>query len=228
MRSVITSIGDFSALDGDDRVWSPRQQSMDEMMSIADADQDTVSIDLDDGTYPSDFEPNFIPSTGPVAMAIPEPGPGGSLTAKPAGWARGDGTYIVQAGDTMSGLARLYLGNAARFPEIWNIQSSAYRSKRKSADNIVVGDVLTMPNEAVLQAQHMGVFTPKVPTATSSPAPAPPHVASTTPKPSAAVPASHKKALGIGAALAAGLGVLMWPKHRPQKARKSTKRRRRR
>jgi hypothetical protein len=242
MPKVITSIGDTSDLGCcilGLRDAGMNAGTMDEMMGIAGADDDSFSI-VNDPADPapavSDFDPVFIPATGPVALAIPEPGPGGSLTVKGAGWSRGDGTYIVQHGDTLSGLSRIYLGNAARFREIWNIQSSSYRASRGSPDNLVVGDLLVMPNEAVLKAKAMGVFTPKVPSGSSSPSspkPPPPAPVATAPvpKPAAATPPSHKTALGIGSALAAGVGLLLWrtgsSAHPAPKKRQRQRRRRR-
>ncbi len=157
MSKIVTSIGDIDccilgveADRGRGRMVFP---SLDEMMGISGPDDDANYIDDPANPTPlvSDFDPVFVPNTAP-ALAIPDPGPGGSLTPKAAGWARGDGTYIVQYGDTLSGLSRLYLGDAGRYMEIWNLQSAAYRALRGSPDIIKELDVLTMPNEAVLKA----------------------------------------------------------------------------
>lgn len=221
MSKIITSIGDANGLGCcilGLRDSGTHSGTMDEMLGISGADDDSIFIDDPGDPSPrvSDFDPVFIPETGPVAMSIPEPGPGGSLTVKGAGWSRGDGSYIVQRGDTLSGLARLYLGDAGRFREIWNLQNTTYRSQR-SPDNIVVGDLLVMPNEAVLRAKAMGVFVPKIPgssptaaPATPTPPPTPVATTTTTTKSAAATPPSHKVALGIGSALAAGVGLLLW------------------
>lgn len=237
MPKVITSIGDARDLGCcilGLRASPVHGGSMDEMLGISAVDDDAFSI-VDDPANPypliSDFEPVFTPPTAP-ALAIPEPGPGGSLTLKANGWARGDGTYIVQSGDTLSGLARLYLGDAARFREIWNLQSPGYRGSR-TPDRIVVGDQLVMPNEAVLKAKALGVFTPKIPSSSasspaSSPAPSAP-VPVAVVKPAASTPPVHKAALGIGSALAAGIGLLLWrpqSSYAHQKPRKRARRRR--
>lgn len=244
MSKIITSIGDANGLGccilglrGDSGMHSG---TMDEMLGISGADDDSFFIDdpADPAPRVSDFDPVFIPETGPVAMSIPEPGPGGSLTVKGAGWSRGDGSYIVQRGDTLSGLARLYLGDAGRFREIWNLQNTTYRSQR-TPDNIVVGDLLVMPNEAVLRAKAMGVFVPKVPGSSpraAPPAPTPPTTpvatTTTTTKSAAATPPSHKVALGVGSVLAAGVGMLLWRPpgsgHPAPKKRAKPKARRRR
>jgi hypothetical protein len=233
MPKTITSIGDLGCCILGVNDAGGGLGSLDEMMSISGADDDAINIDDPGQPEPavSDFDPIFIPATGPVAMAIPEPGPGGSLTPKAAGWARGDGSYVVQSGDTLSGLARIYLGDAARYPDIWNRQSADYRAKRASPNNLVVGDILAMPPEAVLKAQQLGVFTPKVSSSSSSssPAPAAPVATAPVPKPAAATKPSHKVALGLGSALAAGLGLLVFRKpHSAKPARRKAARRRRR
>jgi LysM repeat protein len=245
MSKIITSIGDARGLGccilGLGRDAGMNGGTLDEMMGISGADDDSFYIDDPADTERgrvSDFDPVFTPETGPVAMSIPEPGPGGSLTVKGAGWSRGDGSYIVQRGDTLSGLARLYLGDAGRFREIWNLQNATYKSQR-TPDNIVVGDLLVMPNEAVLRAKAMGVFVPKVPGSSSTAAPAPTPATSTpvattttTTKSAAATPPSHKVALGIGSALAAGVGLLLWRPpgsgHPAPRKRAKTRARRRR
>lgn len=187
----------------------------DEMMGIAGADDDSFDIYIDDPADPepfvSDFDPAFIPNTLP-ALQVPDAGPGGSLTPKPAGWARGDGSYIVQKGDTLSGLARIYLGDAGRFRAIWDVQSTAYRATR-TPDNIRVGDQLVMTDEARKKAQSLGYYHPgisTIPTSTGSSSSTPPVVTAPVPKTPAATPTSHKVALGVAAALSAGFGLLLW------------------
>jgi hypothetical protein len=237
MPKTITSIGDLGCCILGVNDAGGGLGSLDEMMSISAADDDAINLDDPGEPQPavSDFDPVFIPATGPVAEAIPEPGPGGSLTPKAAGWARGDGSYVVQSGDTLSGLARIYLGDASKFPDIWARQSAAYRAKRASPNNLVVGDILAMPPAAVLKAQQMGVFRPKVPSSSSTPAPTPaapiataPIATTAVPKPAAAAKPSHKVALGLGSALAAGLGLLVFGKPHtaaPARRKKASRRR---
>lgn len=56
-------------------------------------------------------------------------------------------TYMVATGDTIAGLAATYLGSATRWLEIWQMQPPEERWNR-SADEIVPGERLRMPEEA--------------------------------------------------------------------------------
>lgn len=200
----------------------------DDMLGISGVNDDADYIDdpADPEPLVSDFDPAFIPTTMP-ALSLPDPGPGGSLTPKPAGWFRGDGSYIVQRGDTLAGLARIYLGDAGRFRAIWDVQSTGYRSTR-TPDRIVVGDQLVMPPEAQKTAQSRGYYKPGTVSVSSSSSSSstPPVVTAPIPKPAAVTPASHKVALGVAAAVTAGMGLLLW--HPPASGqRRATARRRR-
>jgi len=53
-------------------------------------------------------------------------------------------TYTVQRGDTLSSIAAKFLGNPSRWREIWNLNSQI-----ANPDKIEVGDVLTLPAQAV-------------------------------------------------------------------------------
>lgn len=55
--------------------------------------------------------------------------------------------YTIQGGDTLVGLAATYLGDGARWKEIWNYQTADTRS-RNSPDRITTTRVLQMPPEA--------------------------------------------------------------------------------
>lgn len=92
-----------------------------------------------------------------------------------------DGTYVAQAGDTFSGIARTYLGQYTMFRDIWYAQSPAFRAdparaaKAKSlgrypVDVLFVGEVLTMPAAAQAEARRLGALVPAPPTPVVQPA----------------------------------------------------------
>lgn len=70
--------------------------------------------------------------------------------------------YRVHEGVTLSGLAATYLFDPARWREIWDYQSPAFRS-RWSPDRIHIGQVLWMPVEAVKTAKKLGLVEGKEP-----------------------------------------------------------------
>lgn len=56
-------------------------------------------------------------------------------------------TYVVQSGDTFSGLAATYLGDPARWRDIWDEQPQQYRWSH-SPDVLAGGELINMPAEA--------------------------------------------------------------------------------
>jgi nucleoid-associated protein YgaU len=71
------------------------------------------------------------------AEASPSQGAGAPAAAQPA-------TYTVQAGDTLSGIARRFYGNANDYMDIFN----ANRDQLSDPDKIQVGQVLKIPHHA--------------------------------------------------------------------------------
>lgn len=70
------------------------------------------------------------------------------------------GTYMLAQGDTLSGLARLYLGRPDRWLEIWQLQPFRYQykpdpSSKNPGRPIKEGDEFIMPPEAVARAKQM-------------------------------------------------------------------------
>jgi hypothetical protein len=55
--------------------------------------------------------------------------------------------YVVQPGDTVQSIASLYLRDAGRWQDIWNLNPAL--QAMRSPDSLVAGDRLTMPDEAV-------------------------------------------------------------------------------
>jgi hypothetical protein len=56
------------------------------------------------------------------------------------------GTYTVQSGDTLSGIARQQLGDASRWPEIFPLNRGI-----RHPDRISPGQVLTLPGATATQ-----------------------------------------------------------------------------
>ena len=79
----------------------------------------------------------------PSTMKDPTPAAGGTprQTAAPAGAAT---TYTVQSGDTLSAIAKKFLGNANDYMEIFN----ANRDQLSDPDKITPGQVLKIPQHA--------------------------------------------------------------------------------
>jgi len=65
----------------------------------------------------------------------------------PGGW-----VYVLQYGDTLSGLAMTYLGAYTRWREIWAMQQ-AMRAQGRSPDKLFAGEKLYMPEEAIANAR---------------------------------------------------------------------------
>lgn len=101
-----------------------------------------------------DFDPDPSPAPATSTSSASNPPP-----AKPskAAWARGDGSYILQSGDTLWGLATTYLASGPRWREIWNEQTAAYKASR-TPDKIFAGDLIAMPTAAQGKARAMGLF----------------------------------------------------------------------
>lgn len=127
-----------------------------------------AGLDDDGGAWAS-ADPSSVPVV-PAPRADRGPLAGWPLPAKLAAnaWLP-TGQYKLQSGDTLSGLARTYLGDYARWREIWSIQSNAFKTlprrvdeaKRKGqtpVDVIFAGEVLDMPAEAIEEARRQGLL----------------------------------------------------------------------
>jgi hypothetical protein len=84
----------------------------------------------------------------------------GELGAVGGSWVidrRGYNIYVVGPGDTYASIASAFLGDAARWAEIWLDQSDNWRNNTKGGStNLAVGDQLYMPQEAVDAAKADG------------------------------------------------------------------------
>jgi hypothetical protein len=116
------------------------------------------------------LDPNLLgPLDGPQTLPLPlppasAPGPAPSLPPdgfpaappfRPGNW-DGNGTklespYHIAQGDTLSGLARLYLGGPQRWQELWTPNKFTFASP----DKIPVGGKLIMPQEAIDAANFL-------------------------------------------------------------------------
>lgn len=106
-----------------------------------------------------------LPTTN-IVEPMPGPesvGPGGFPAApgfRPGNWDFEASTYVLASGDTLSGLARLYLpGEPPRWREIWALN----KGRGFTPDKINVGTKLNMPIEARDRAKDLIPSTPSVP-----------------------------------------------------------------
>ncbi len=90
------------------------------------------------GEMPETLEVPPAISGWPAAVAV-RPG-NWDMTTEPA-------LYKIAYGDTLSGLSTTYLGDPARFKEIWDMQPDSYRYSH-TMDDIFPGEWLRMPDEA--------------------------------------------------------------------------------
>jgi hypothetical protein len=105
-----------------------------------------------------------LPTTNIVEpMPTQNAGPGGFPAApgfRPGNWDFDASTYVIASGDTLSGLARLYLpGEPPRWREIWTLN----KGRGFTPDKIDVGTKLNMPIEARDRAKNLIPSTPSVP-----------------------------------------------------------------
>ncbi|WP_437291129.1 LysM peptidoglycan-binding domain-containing protein [Sorangium sp. So ce406] len=80
--------------------------------------------------------------------------------------------YVVQSGDTLVRIAARYLGDGARWREIWALNQERYAGR--SPDVIFPGDTLVMPPEAVPAWVALPASPAPPPDAAAPAAPAPP------------------------------------------------------
>jgi hypothetical protein len=91
-----------------------------------------------DGSHAIVPEPATATLEPPPPAEPPPPGP--TLWSPP-------NVYHVQAGDYLVKIAATYLGDGARWPEIWALNKQRFPGR--SPDELFVGDTLVMPPEAV-------------------------------------------------------------------------------
>lgn len=107
-----------------------------------------------------DVEPPHGPHSGdPADFVLPEvvitpsdipPGTTpGAVPFRPDNWNFNldPAEYVIAGGDTLTGLAITYLGEGARWKELWNMQPQSYRFTH-SPDDLNVGQMWPMPQEA--------------------------------------------------------------------------------
>lgn len=91
--------------------------------------------------YPDWLDPDVWPDVPPEFVAP------GAVQVRPENWeldAEPYALYTLAWGDTYVGLSKTYLGDGARWPEIWDLN----RATTPDPDKIGVGQVINMPNEA--------------------------------------------------------------------------------
>jgi hypothetical protein len=115
----------------------------------------------------------YIDAHGGVPQSTPAPsGSGWPPTPgyRPGNWDFDASTYVLALGDTLSGLANLYLGSYQRWKEIWSLQPFRYT---RSPDKLMAGEKLVMPHEARDRAKKMLLNTQAAPSTTGKRAPVP-------------------------------------------------------
>ncbi len=112
------------------------------------------------GSADPTFEPEFgnIPFPDDIEYWQKNPPPKGTtpgaVAVIPSAWdfkAKPLSHYTLQSGDTFVGLSKTYLGDGARWKEIWAVQDGSYKEKR-TPDKIFYGDIINMPDEAAANA----------------------------------------------------------------------------
>lgn len=121
--------------------------------------QEGYDPDEDDVVDPvpwAEDDPRPDPPPGPAPPAIPGWPPPAAPVAR-AWIVRSDGSirYMLQNGDTLSGLAQTYLGAYTRWKEIW-AENPELSAQGRSADQLFVGETLKMPPDAIANARKRG------------------------------------------------------------------------
>jgi len=136
-----------------------------------------------------------------------------AVPIRPSRWDLDTSSYQVASGDTVSGLAATYLGDPARWSEIWSIQTGQRKAK-SSADYLYPNEWLYMPPDA-LATLYAAVGLPPDETG-GTPATAPPGgyvitggVGAGTDVAERQAADKRKKLLLIGGGIAA-LGIGIW------------------
>lgn len=164
------------------------------------------SAAAEQGSIIETFDPG--PTTAP-AMTDGWPA---SPAFRPGNWDFNAPNYTIATGDTLSGLARLYLGAPNRWLEIWALQSYRWTlkpdpSSKNPGRGIQQGDVLVMPFEARDMAKKLMGTTPGAPASPGAPGTKPNAINGLSPTaPGAATfVGAHKKALIVAAVVGVGL-----------------------
>ncbi|WP_437276070.1 LysM domain-containing protein [Sorangium sp. So ce375] len=118
-------------------------------------------------------------ATGAQAVVqgiAPEPSPASPPPIPPppvdAGLWIAPNVLVVQSGDTLARIAARYLGDGARWRDIWALNQERYAGR--SPDVIFPGDTLVMPAEAIPEWVALPVSPAPPPDAPAPAAPAPP------------------------------------------------------
>lgn len=117
--------------------------------------------------------------------------------------------YQIASGDTLAGLAALYLDDAARWPEIWNLQDSG-RTANGSPNEIYADEWFEMPKEAGdnARAWNGGTLPGTAGGQGIGPTPTPGPTPTNGTTPTAGMSKNTKTAIVVGLAALAALGVV--------------------
>lgn len=161
-----------------------------------------------------------IPGTGisetydpgpPIASGMSDGWPA-APPFRPGNWDFDQPNYTIATGDTLSGLARLYLGAPNRWLEIWSLQSYRWTlkpdpSSKNPGRGIQQGDVLVMPYEARDMAIKLMKSKPATPPSPGAPGTKPNAINGLSPTaPGAATfVGAHKTGLIVAGVVAVGV-----------------------
>jgi hypothetical protein len=115
----------------------------------------------------------YDPGPAPIAPSMTDGWPA-APGFRPGNWDFDAPNYTIATGDTLSGLARLYLGAPNRWPEIWSLQSYRWTLKPDPSSHnpgrgIQQGDILVMPYEARDMAVKLMKTKPATPASPGAP-----------------------------------------------------------
>ena len=111
------------------------------------------------GPEPYTFE--TLPGETPGETEAPFSGWPGAVPFRRDAWNFSESWYILQSGDTFSGLASTYLGHPSRYLEIWQLQPYRYTkaidpsSVKPDRPLVQVGERVIMPAEALERAREL-------------------------------------------------------------------------
>lgn len=84
----------------------------------------------------------------------PKPKNPGPVPVRGNNWDFDRGSYVLEYGDTLAGLAATYLGNAARWGEIWAEQPGEKRLNG-NPNKLIAGESIRMPQQAIDNAHQL-------------------------------------------------------------------------
>lgn len=117
----------------------------------------------DSGSAPAPSAATPAPSAATPAPSAATPAPSANTPAPSTAATSADGTYTVQKGDTLYGIARKLLGNGSKWIDLYNLNSATI----KDAKLIFAGQVLQVSGTASTTTTPSAPSTPSTPAAST-------------------------------------------------------------